>query len=127
MLHIPNVVFEYFNIFCLQYKLEFWFSSDPTMMEDGGQDCNFNHDIFKGKMASDSKILSNMYLAASLENNNMVSEQVRHKTSNTNTEDEYRLEISDLESTGNFYPCSKNKGDGKLCFCEIGLRLCFRI
>ena len=39
------------------------FSSDPTMMEDGGQDCHFNHDIFKGKMASDSKIFAKYILS----------------------------------------------------------------
>ena len=43
-----------------------------------------------------------------------VSDQVRHKPGLTVTEDGYRLEISDLEVQGLYYPCSENKGADKL-------------
>ena len=48
---------------------------------------------------------------------NMASEQVRHKPSCTSTEDDWWLEILDLESRGivTYYPCSENKGSNQRC------------
>ena len=44
VLHKTNVfcLIFFFTLFCLQYKLQFLFSSDQTMMQDGGQDGHLN-------------------------------------------------------------------------------------
>ena len=56
--------------------------------------------------------------------NNFGSDQVRHKPGCTVTEDDWRLEILDLEIVEElYYPCSENKGADQL----RGLRLCLRI
>ena len=56
-----------------------------------------------------------------------ISDQVRHKPGCTATEDDKKLEISDLESRGIVYPCRENKGADQLRgYREADLRLCFR-
>ena len=59
-----------------------------------------------------------------------VSDQVRHKPGCTVTEDELRLEISDLgnRGLGLYYTCSENKGADQLrSHCATDLHLCFRM
>ena len=60
-----------------------------------------------------------------------VFDQVPHKPGCTITEDDKRLEISDLGKGGLFYPYRENKGADQLrCNREADLsdlRLCFRI
>ena len=59
-----------------------------------------------------------------------VSDQVQHKPGCTVTEDGWRMEVLDLESTRIelYYQCSKNKGADQLrSVCEVDLQLCFRI
>ena len=61
--------------------------------------------------------------------NNLVSDQVRHKTGCTVTEDGKRLEILYLSllEEGLYYKCSENKGADQLRgYREADLRLCFR-
>ena len=61
--------------------------------------------------------------------NVLVSDLVRHKPGCTATEDDWRLEILDLESRGIvLYVCSENKGADQLRgYREADLRLCFRL
>ena len=57
-----------------------------------------------------------------------VLDQVRHKPGCTVSKDGQRLEISDLEEEGLYYPCSENKGSDQLRGNrEADLCLCFRI
>ena len=80
-----------FTLFCLHYKLEFLFNFDPTMMQDGGQDGHLNHvhDNYMEKWPLLQKAYLNVYFEPRHgETNGVVSEQARHKTSYTNTEDE---------------------------------------
>ena len=59
--------------------------------------------------------------------NNVVSEQVRHRSGCTVTEAGWKLEISDLKEEV-YFPCSENKGADQLRGNrEADLRLCFRI
>ena len=76
--------------------LEFLFSSDPTMMQHGGQDGHLNYDNYMGKWPQ----LQCIFEPRHEETNDVVSEQAGHKTSYTNTEDEQKLETPDLGSTG---------------------------
>ena len=57
-----------------------------------------------------------------------ISDQVRHKRGYTTTEDDWWLEISDLEVEGLYYLCSENKGADQLRGCRAAdLHLCFLI
>ena len=58
-----------------------------------------------------------------------VSNQVRHNLACTVTEKGYKLDVFWLKVEEEwYYPCSKNKGAGKLCsYCTTDLHLCFYI